>query len=124
MKEDYETTKFNNEVEEERRAVPRLSKNDKIECISINSEKCFHLFEGVDISKKGIGFISPIEFNNNDFLEIIVFFDKSISIQLLLRVVRCSALDGKFFIGAEFVGMLSCNYEILRGVLDGCLDNS
>lgn len=123
MKEDYEITKFNNEVEKERRAVPRISKNDKIECISINSEKCFHLFEGVNISKKGIGFISPIEFKKNDFLEIIVLFDKSISIQLLLRVVRFNALDEKFFIGAEFVGMLSCNYKILESVLDGCLDS-
>ena len=124
MKADSETTKINNEVENERRAAPRLIKNDKIECISINSEKCFHLFEGVNISKKGIGFISPIEFKNNDFLEIIVFFDKSISIQLLLRVIRSNASNENFFIGAEFVGMLSCNYKILESVLDGCLDNS
>jgi hypothetical protein len=123
MKEYSETTEFNKEVVKERRIAPRFGKRDRIECISINSEKCSNSFKSVNISTGGIGFISPIEFKKNDFLEIIVFFDKSISIQLLLRIIRCEDSDGEFFVGAEFVGMLSCNYKILESVLDGCLDN-
>ena len=123
MKVHSEMNEFKHDAGKERRSAPRFSKKDIIECISINSEKCSHSFKAVNISTGGIGFISPIEFKNNDFLEIIVFFDKSISIQLLLRIVRCEASNGEFFVGAEFVGMLSCNYKILESVLDGCLDN-
>jgi hypothetical protein len=111
-----------NEVGRERRAVPRFVKKDKIECISINTEKCFHLFEGSNISVRGIGFISPIEFKENDFLEIVVYFDKSISMLLLLRVVRSDSYNEKFFVGGEFIGMLSYNYKILESVLEGSLD--
>lgn len=124
MKVGSEITRFHDGIEKERRAVPRFCKKDIIECISINSEKCFCSFKGENISENGIGFISPREFKINDFLEIIVFFDNSISIQLLVRVVRCDAIDGEFFIGGEFVGMLSCNYEILRSALDGYLDKN
>lgn len=123
MKAHSEITGLNYDVEKERRVAPRLSKKDKIECISINSEKCFYLFEGVNISTQGIGFISQREFKKGDFLEVIVLFDKSISIQLLIRIVRSSVLDESFFIGAEFVGMPSSNYGILKSILDGCLDS-
>ena len=123
MKVHSEMNEFNYDVEKERRSVPRFSKKDTIQCIAINSEKCFYLFECVNISTQGIGFISQREFKKGDFLDVIVLFDKSISIQLLLRIVRCEASNGEFFVGAEFVGMLSCNYKILESVLDGCLDN-
>lgn len=123
MKVHSEKGEFNYEVEKERRAVPRVSKNDIIECVSINSKKCLHLFKGVNISTLGIGFISQMEFKKDDFLEIVVLFDKSISIQVLVRIVRCSVLDESFFVGAEFVGMSRYNSEILKSVLDGCLDN-
>ena len=123
MKVHPEMNGSNDDVGKERRAVPRFSKKDTIQCIAINSEKCFYLFKCENISTQGIGFISQREFKKGDFLEVIVLFDKSISIQLLVRVVRSKVLDGSFFIGAEFVGMLSTNYEILKSVLDGQLDN-
>lgn len=111
-------------VEKERRAVQRFSKKDTIKCISINSEKCLYLLKCENISEKGIGFISPIELKENDLIEIIVFFEHSISIQLLTRVVRTNTVNGEFFIGGEFVGMLSCNYEILKSALNGFLDEN
>ena len=123
MKVHSEMNGFNDDVEKERRAVPRVSKKDTIQCIAINSEKCFYLFKCVNISTQGIGFISPREFKKDDFLEVIILFDKSISIQLLVRIVRNSVVDEGFFIGAEFVGMPSSNYEILKSILDGYLDN-
>lgn len=123
MKVNSEKAELNYEVDKERRAAPRFSKNDIIECVSINSEKCLYLFEGVNISTQGIGFISQMEFKEEDFLEIIVLFDKSISIQVLVRVIRCNVLSESFFVGAEFVGMSRYNSEILKSVLDGCLDN-
>jgi len=123
MKVDSETTVFNYEVGKERRAVPRFSKRDIIQCIAINSQKCSYLFKCENISTQGIGFISQIELKKGDFLDVIVSFDKSISIELMVKIVRTSVLDESFFVGAEFVGILSSNYEILKSVLDGCLDN-
>ena len=123
MKVHSEINGFNDDIGKERRSVPRFSKKDTIQCIAINSEKCFYLFECVNISTQGIGFISQREFKKGDFLDVIVLFDKSISIQLMVRIVRNSILDGRLFIGAEFVGMPSSNYEILKSVLDGHLDN-
>lgn len=124
MKVHSEMNGFNDDVGKERRSMLRFSKKDTIQCIAINSEKCFYLFKCVNISTQGIGFISEREFKKGDFLEVIVLFDKSISIQLLVRIARNSVLDGSFFIGAEFVGMPSSNYEILKSVLDGHLDNN
>lgn len=123
MKVHSEMNEFKHDAGKERRSVPRFSKKDMLKCITINSERCFYLFKCVNISTQGIGFISPKEFKKDDFLEVIVLFDKSISIQLLVRIVRSSVADGGFFIGAEFVGMPNSNYEILKSILDGYLDN-
>ena len=90
----------------EERREERLELNEKIQ-ITMVEDPAVPVFQGQsrDISRKGIGLITPAPLAHGARIEVTFPDDESTPPPLTARVVRCGELpEGNFIIGAVFVG--------------------
>lgn len=99
-------------IRENVRANERFKYNKNFKIIGINNRSCNYQVFGVDISISGMGFLSEINFEKGDLVEII-FKCGNIDIPAVLEVVHANLSDKGFFIGARFVAIKDRYKKIL-----------
>ncbi|OPJ59653.1 hypothetical protein [Clostridium oryzae] len=101
----------------ERRIRRRRKYDEQIKIVSRNIDKVDIEVTGVDISIYGIGFISDSNFEKDDILEMLFYYE-SITIPAIIEVTHSNLYDDGFFTGGKFIGMQNLYREILREFLD------
>ncbi|MCH3963467.1 MAG: PilZ domain-containing protein [Clostridium sp.] len=100
-------------IRENVRANERFKYNKNFKVISINNKSCNYQVFGVDISISGMGFLSEVNFEKGDLVEI-VFKCGNTNIPAVIEVVHANLSDKGFFVGARFVVIKDKYKEILN----------
>lgn len=95
------------------RANERIKYNKHFKVIGINNKNCNYQVFGVDISVSGMGFLTEVQLEKGDLLEI-VFRYKNVDIPAVLKIVHVNLCDKGFFVGARFIVLKDTYKKILK----------
>lgn len=100
----------------EQRLNKRYKYNNRFKVESINMKQINLEVMGIDISIGGIGFISTLQLNLNDILEISFKFN-NITIPATIKIQHINLFDSGFFIGGQFIALQNSYISILRDLI-------
>ena len=106
----------NNTFEKEKRINNRVAYNSDFKIVSVNSNTLNIRVLSIDISISGLSFISNINFEINDILEI-TFNYNNITMSAIAKVVHSNIYDDGFFIGCQFIAIQNLYRELLKEYL-------